>query len=391
MLRKLLAGGMTWAALLPLASLGQSAPAAAARTETITMSAPLALPLLFSLNLLPQHLSADDSLARVAYARRRVKTVVMKQVDRQDTAEYMELDRRGNQILIAKPYWGQHRRQRFDKQNRLVENTMVPMADDHMGSQTKFEPEKNLYTTHVLLGVNPTPTLWQQTHRTRRGDTLVIDAVFLPVPGLEGSKKQRLLARSYPLGRDTTCFVAIAYDAADKPTEFLASYTVVKAGHAVENGTLDYQPNPQGPPASAAELLQAHRVRRGRVVPNTRREYDARGQLIRSTYLANPNHVPAKPVTTTSADGRASMTTHDSSPLVGYSTHYLRTPAGQLQREERTYELRPGTTDPNTLKAFRPSSISYEYDSHGLLLRKTESVGTTTDRRTVFEVKYTYY
>ena len=352
------------------------------------MSAPLQLPLLFSLNILPEHLSADDSLARRIFAQRRVKTMTVMRVGRSDTTEYAEMDRKGNQTLVAKPYFVQHRRQRFDKQNRMVEMTMVPMANDRMGSQTVFEPAKRLYSTYVSGGQS-TPVLWQQTHRSKHGDTLTIDALFQSLPTL-GAPAQRLLVRSYPSGHDTVIHVSIGYNAAGKPTEFTANYSVKRSGRVVETGALDYRSTPAEPPALAADILRWQRHRRGRCVPNTRNEYDSKGWLIQSTYIADPNHVPAPPVTTTSADGQSTMTLHDSSPVLGYFTRYQRTPIGRVQREERTYELRPDLTDDYVRQAYKPSFINYEYDAHGLLLRKTDSSGFN-GQSLIYEVKYTYY
>ncbi|OGX88545.1 hypothetical protein BEN48_09160 [Hymenobacter glacialis] len=356
------------------------------------MSAPLHLPLLYSLNVLPQHLSADDSLARLHYARRRVKTVVLTRAGQLDTTEYTELDRRGNTTLLAKPYFGQPVRQRFDGSSRLVEVTRVPKAGEYLGSQTVYEPVRQLYTSYAL-GILDQPLLWQQSHRTRRGDTLTMDANFQPLPGMEDEKSRRLLLRSYPLGRDTTCSVAIAYDAADTPTEFLASYTVRRAGRVVENGTMDFQPVALGTPLTAPELLRASRTRRGRPVPRTRNTYDAKGGLIETaTYFTPaPSTAPEKEVKSRAADGSWTLTSKPATGVLGYTRRYVRNPAGLVKREERTYQLGPGTTDDTTLRMFRSSATDYEYDAHGLLLRKTESPNQPGGQPLVSEVRYTYY
>jgi hypothetical protein len=354
------------------------------------MSTPLHLPLVAMLNVLPQRLSADDSLARMRYVRRRVKTIVMLQAGRTDTTEYTTLDRQGNKTLIAKPYFGQHRRQRFDARNRLVEVTMVPKANEYPGSQTVYDPGSQVYTT-TALGVEDQPLLWQQAQQTRQGDTLTTDALFQPLPGMADMQaRQRLRLRSYPLGRDTTCSLAVAYDAADHPTEFSAGYTVKQAGRVVETGMLDYRPTPLAAPVAAAEQLRLMRYRRPRFVPGNRYEYDKRGLLLRSSYIADPNAVPAKPVTSSAADGSWSMSRGVETRLLGYSTYYLRNPDGQVKREERSYQLRPGTDDAVGLQMFRPSAIDYEYDSRGLLLRKTDTAGLV-GKPQVYQVKYTYY
>ncbi|WP_460501833.1 hypothetical protein [Hymenobacter agri] len=351
---------------------------------------PLHLPLLFSLNVLPQRLSADDSLARLHYARHRVKTVVTRRAGRSDTTDYIELDRRGNQTLVAKPYFGQHRRQRFDKQNRLVELTMIPKAGDYPGGQTVFEPTRQLYTTY-MLGVQTAPVLWQQTHQSRRGDTLTIDALFQPLPGMAGGQaRQRLLVRSYPCGRDTTCSLTVAYDAADQPTEFLANYAVRQAGRVVESGQLDFRPVPTAAAPPAAELRRRARYQRARFIPENRYEYDTRGLLVRSTYLADTTAVPDRPAKSSAADSSWLMSVRSETRLRGYATRYVRNTAGQVTREERTYQLRSGKADATVGQMYRPSAIEYEYDARGLLLRKTDSAGLN-GKPTVYEFTYGYY
>lgn len=380
--------GLAVFVLLPLTGMGQVGQRA--ETTTVTTSTPLQLPLVFSLNVLPQHLSADDSLARLHYARQHVKTVVMRRVGRRDTTDYLELDRRGNQILIAKPYFGQHRRQRFDKQNRLVALDVLPMSDDPRGSQTVFEPAKHLYTTYALVG-QPDPVLWQQTQQTRRGDTLMLDALFQPLPGMaDASVRQRLQVRSYPLGRDTTCIMTAAYDAAYQPTEFSASYAVKRAGRVVEAGKLDFRPTPSAAAGPAAAQLRQARYRRPRFVPGNRYEYDAQGLLVRAAYLADTTEAPSPPTKSSAKDGSWSMSTRSETRLLGYVTRYVRNAVGQVTREERTYQLRLGTVDATARQLYRPSVIDYVYDAKGLLLRKTDSAGLN-GKPSVYEFEYTFY
>jgi hypothetical protein len=392
MIRKLLAGGVIVFALLPRG--GQCQPAKRDTVVTMTRSLPLRLPTLFYLNVLPQRLPADDSLARLVHARQRVKTIVLQRLGRTDTTEYTELDRRGNQTLVAKPYFGQHVQQRFDKRNRLVEYVRLPTDGFAVRSRTLFEPEKQLYTTYITempaTGQPAAPALWQQSQRLRHGDTLITESVFLPVPGLEGGPTGRLRIRGYHLGPDTTFLVAVGYDAADQPVEFVATYAVSKAGRLLENGSLDYRPTPQMPPPPAAELLRLARYRRARLVPGNRYDYDGWGLLVRSSYIADLSAVPDKPAKSSAADGSWSMTTRSETRLLGYSTRYLRNPDGQVQREERTFQLRPGIADSVSLQMYRPTAIDYEYSATGLLLRKTDSA-SLNGKPLVYEVKYTYY
>ncbi|MBF9140499.1 RHS repeat domain-containing protein [Hymenobacter properus] len=380
--------GLAIAVLLPFSGHGQVGQPA--QTATVTTSMPLQLPLVFSLNVLPQHLSADDSLARLHYARQHVKTVVMRQSGRRDTTDYFELDRRGNQTLIAKPYFGQHRRQRFDKQNRLVALDVLPMPDDPRGSQTVFEPAKQLYTTYALVG-QPDPVLWQQTHQTQRGDTVTLDALFQPLPGMAGaSARQRLQVRSYPLGRDTTATITVTYDAADQPTEFLANYAVKRTRLLVETGKLDFRPALSAGVTPTPELLRQARHRRARFVPGNRYEYDAQGLLVRAAYMADTTEGPRLPSKSSAKDGSWSMTMRSETRLSGYVTRYVRNAAGQLTREERNYQLRTGTADATARQLYRPSVISYEYDAKGLLLRKTDSA-SLNGKPSVYEYEYTFY
>jgi hypothetical protein len=381
------AGGVVVFILNAHPSMGQDGTSRS-KTETVEMSAPLKLPAVFSLNTLPQRLSVEDSLDRRAYARNRLKTMTLlrHRAGQPDTAEYYELDRRGNKTLVAKPYIAQHRQQHFDKQNRLVESVVMTIPSYPFGSRTMYDPQSQVHTTYVT-GPGAAPALWQQALRTRHGDTVQTDFVFQQVPGLEAELVHRVLTRGYRLKSDTAVYEVIAYNAADQPIEFSAYYSVGKPGYVSENGELDFRPPAGG--ASAAALLRRSRQGCGRFVPNTRNTYDARGQRMLTTYISSPDPVVSAPVSAKSADGRATMKVSSTSTIAGYTTRYTRTADGRIQRENRTYELRPGSTDLER-KAFQPSSIEYEYAPNGLLLRKTESAGLN-GKPVVYEVNYTYY
>lgn len=381
---------------------GQGAGSTGA-TVTITGSLPVSLPLAALLNTLPQRLSLDDSLDRQTYARHKVKTItVLRQRQAPpDTAEYYELDRRGNRILIAKPYGGQHRQQRFDKRNRLVELVLLPTPGYPLRSSIVYDPKLRLYTSY-FGETGAAALLWQQSQTVQRGDTLTTDAVFQAVPELPIGAIQRIMAWQYRIGGDTSYFELIGYGADKQPIEFTAYYSIGKRGQLLENGEIDFRPRPltssaavPGARTSAAELLRLKKIRRGRFIPNTRNVYNAQGRLIQSTYLANPDEIPERPVTTksASADGSYKMTLTDTgtSPVLSYSTRYVRAADGRLQREERTYVLKPGTTDPDVLRQFKPSAIEYEYTKQGLLLRRSEGLSSLTGKPVVYEVRYTYY
>ena len=398
-----------WLALFVLsarAGMGQ-APTSGGKTEKVTVSAPIGLPLAFMLNTLPQRVSMEDSLDRQVHARNRVKTVALmrqRQAGPPDTAEYYTLDRRGNKMLVAKPYVGQHRQQRFDEPYRLVEVVMMPTANFDESSRTVYDPKTQVYNTYLTTR-GAAPVLWQQTQRSRRGDTLTTTAVFNPVPGMETSSRQRLQMKEYRIGADTTGIEMVTYDSANQPADFRAFYSVKKSGRVIEGGELNFELSlsnanaaGQTQPAASAELMRLKKRHRVRFIPNTRNEYDAQGRLIATTYISAPEAVTVTTSASGSTDGRTTtfsqgptaMTAGTSSPLASATTRYRRRAEGRVQREERTYTLRPGTTDPNVQKSFRPSSIDYEYGANGLLLRKIDSAGLS-GQPTVYEVKYTYY
>jgi hypothetical protein len=394
-----------WLALFVLsahAGMGQ-ASTRENKTEKATVSAPIGLSPLFMLNMLPQRVSMDDSLDRAVHARNQVKTVtLMRQRPGRapDTAEYYTLDQRGNKVLVAKPYFGQHQEHHFDKQGRLVEIVMMPTADFNISSRLNYDPESRLHTTQVTVG-NGAPVLWQQAQKGRRGDTLTTDAVFQPVAGMEAGPTRRLQMKEYRIGADTTCIEIVGYNSTNQLTDFTAYYNVKQSGRLIEIGDLSFGSTSSDAKAAgmAAELMRLRRHERGRFIPNTRNVYDAQGRLIQTTYISNPKAVTYTTTASGSTDGRTTtfsqgpttVTAGNSSPLASATSRYHRTADGRVQREERTYTLRPGTTDPNVLKAFKPSSIDYEYGANGLLLRKTDSAGTLIGQPTVCEAKYTYY
>ena len=347
--------------------------------------AQLNLPPVFFLRTLTQRLSPEDSLNRGTYARNRVRTVTMlRQASTYlDTTDFIELDRRGNKIRIDHLRGITLQLQRFDKQNRLIE-LMEPEGPTSTGSfRTVYDPQTKVTTSFVKLAGRPAPLIWQQAQSYQRGDTLTIESIFQPIPGTPQKEKSRMLVRSYPVGGDTVRTDVTAYDAADQPTSFSASYAVRRQGLTLESGKLAFGS------ASAPEVLRLSHSPSGRYVPQSRYEYNQRGQLIKSVTMADYSLLPARLAPQTSANGQASLSMSPAA-VASTTTRYLRTPDGRVLREDLSYQLLPGVTDPNQLKLFQPTSKEYTYGTNGLLLRTTD-YGSFNGQVTVYEVKYTYF
>ncbi|MCI1186011.1 hypothetical protein MON38_01165 [Hymenobacter sp. DH14] len=353
---------------------------AAQHSSSATMRIPVSLPLYATLNKLPQRLSADDSLARLLYARNRVRTVTVLGPETPfgpDTIEHFELDRRGNKIRIDQAHGGQSRLQRFDKHGNFVELVLTAARSFPISTRVVYDPRTKVNTSYVTVGLGE-PVLWQQAQEFRKADTASTEAVFKPVIGLETKGASRFLSRSYPTGRDTLRIEFMGFDAADQLIDFSAMYRVQRQKLVVENGFIDFGKLP------AQELWRISRTQRGRYVPNTRNVYDRQGRLLQMVNTWEPT--PAqKPVSTN--NDNATTTMRSDRPFSGRTVQYTYGPDGKLLRTEDAHQLFPGATVDARLMV--PIVTDFEYAPNGLLLRKSDN--RSNGKRATYEVKYTYF
>lgn len=311
------------------------------------------LPLVAFLNVIsyPQALSAEDSVNRLVYARNRVRTVTVRAKNQPivDTVSFMEFDRRGNRTVLAGVPGGVRHVMHYDKQNHLIETRLVPASACPLGFRTVYDPNTQLYTTFATVGAGAAEVLWQQTQRYRSGDTVAIQAIFKAVPGMENVRaaymdaSRRLVLRVYPAGKDTVRSEIVTYDAIDRPIEFSQAYKVQRDGRVVENGRIDYAADPESkatdqPEAkvTVATLLRRSRQQRGRYVVQNRYAYNAKGQLSKTVSLMET--LKENPF----ADPKSTQMVNQ---IISQTIECSRLPDGRFLRQERTTQLRPGTTD----------------------------------------------
>jgi hypothetical protein len=350
----------------------------------LTMSLPLELSPLASLSMLPQRISPDDSLRQRAFRRNRVKTVTLVQLrgtSPADTVDYTEVDRHGN-ILFYRPAFGQRYRQRYNRKKQLILHTRYPTESYKIFSQATYDPATHVTITRIGPILNQLAP-WQVARATSHGDTLVLEAFFHPVSQLPGSPLRRLVVRSFRVGTDTMRTDVLAYDMAEQLMHFESYYQVGSRKHPRETGQMSFDPaNVPGlrptPSTARRELLASQRTT-GRYIPNSRYTYDAHGSLVCTLFIPLPH--PDKSTTTTSADGRGSMTISAATDTSSMS--YVRTPEGQVLREEYRFgkaQLLPnGTPWPND------NFTEYTYLPNGL--RHTKS----SNHPARYEYRYTYY
>ncbi|WP_460615910.1 hypothetical protein [Hymenobacter segetis] len=373
--------------LLSVRAAVAQAPAARGGSARLTISNPVSIPLFASINKVPQLVSAEDSLDRRIFARNRVRTVtVVRQIDGfgPDTSEHFELDRRGNKIRIDQAHGGQSRLQRFDKHSRQVELVLTAVPSFPVSTRIVYDAQTKVNTSYLTVQ-NSAPVLWQQAQEYRRGDTTVTEAIFNPIPGLKANETHRLLSLMYPTGGDTLRLESIGYNQSDEPVDFSAIYIISRHGKTIENGHINYSQPQAGAlakPVVPAAVLRLSRQQRGRCIPDTRNEYDQRGQLIQSISLFEPRRAERQ-----AQPGAGSLMTVSDSPFSSFTTRYTRLPDGRVKRQEQLLQVQPGKTVDERL--LRPIYTEYEYGANGLLLRKTDN--RSYNQLNVYEVKYTYY
>jgi hypothetical protein len=353
--------------------------------QHLTMSLPLELSPLASLNMLPQRVSPDDSLRQRAFRRNRVKTVTLVQLrgtSPADTVDYTEVDRHGN-ILFYRPTFGQRYRQRYNRKQQLVLHTRYPTESYKIFSQATYDPATHVTITRIGPSLNQLAP-WQVARSTSHGDTLVLEAFFHPMPQLPGSPLRRLVVRTFRVRADTVRTDVLAYDVAEQLMQFESYYRVESRQHPRETGQVSFgpanTPDQRPTPSTARHELLASQRMAGRYMPNSRYTYNAHGSLVRTFFIPLPH--PDKSTTTISADGRGSMTI--SAATDTSSVRYVRTPEGQLLREE--YRFSNAHLPPGEIPWPEPLSFTqYTYLPNGLRQTKAGSLAVR------YEYRYTFY
>jgi hypothetical protein len=346
---------------------------APADNKKIAMSfsgTPLPMPLIALASMMPSHrASLDDSLARRAHARNRVKTVALVRLDSDggahDTLDYAELDRAGYPVLTAKPMFGARTHLRYNRQHRLISATKDAEPGFALIVQADYDPASQTTTTRV----GPTPAtlaLYQSGRYIKRAGVSSSEVLLTTVPGLPAPVVDRVLLTRTALGGDTARFDLLGYQS-EQVVKAEAFYAIISAGRQREGGGIVL-------PAAG----RATRALEGRFIPGQRNTFDAAGRLIRTQFLPAPQPLADKPITQTSADGKGSMTTKPSTDTL--TTTYQRNADGQLLRE--TFS---GMRWSQEEKVAPPQITTYTYLPNGLRRGKTDSHGAR------YEYCYTFY
>ena len=328
------------------------------------------MPLMMLASSMPLHrASLDDSLARLAHAHNRVKTVALVLLSSSsgahDTSDYMVLDRAGYPVLTAKPIFGARTHLRYNRQHRLISLTKDAEPGFAFIVQADYDPASQTTTTRV----GPTPAtlaLYQTGHRIKRAGASSSETLLTTVPGLPAPAVDRILVTQTALGGDTMRVDVLGYQG-EQVVNAEAYYAIVRAGQQREGGTIVL-------PAAG----RATRALEGRFIPNRRNTFDAAGRLIRTQALPAPAALADKPITRTSTDGQGSMTIKSSTDTL--TTTYQRGADGQLLRE--TFS---GMGWSRSEKPAPPQTTTYDYLPNGLRRSKTDNNGTR------YEYHYTFY
>ncbi len=331
---------------------------------------PLPMPLIALASMMPSHrASLDDSLARLAHARNRVKTVALMLLSSsggaRDTSDYTVLDRAGYPVLTAKPMFGARTHLRYNRQHRLISLTKDAEPGFAFIIQADYDPASQTTTTRI----GPTPAtlaLYQTGHNIKRAGASSSETLLTTVPGLPAPAVDRVLLTRTALSGDTIRIDMLGYQGKEV-VNAEAYYALVSAGQQREGGTIVL-------PAAG----RATRALEGRFIPNRRSTFDAAGRLIRTQSLPAPASLADKSITQTSDDGQGSMTIKSSPDTL--TTTYQRGADGQLLRE--TFS---GMHWSQSEKPAPPQTTTYDYLPNGLRRGKTDGLGTH------YEYHYTFY
>lgn len=206
---------ITILSLAALSSRGQQTSPDTSQTQTLMMSAPLQMPLITLVPSATFRLRPQDSLARKAFAKNKVRSItkikVREKTGRIDSLEYRELDRRGNNVLTYNPSFHARTVRRYDAQNRLIEILQQPHPDYPYQLREVLDPAKNSYTAYHDLSEAPNHLYRSVTHRYHT-DTLVGTAVLHQPEVQQGHSLTRVVSRKYTTGPDTTRIDLVGYD-----------------------------------------------------------------------------------------------------------------------------------------------------------------------------------
>lgn len=351
---------------------GQGTAPASEKKVTMTFAGPsLKIPLIGLLYSLPQRPSLDDSLARLAYARNRVKTVAVVRLNKAgaalDTLDYTELDRAGYPVLMAKPGFKQRSHLRYNRQHQLVSVTNDARPDFAWVVQTDYDPATK--TTITRVGSTPASlALFQTGHSSQNGKVSNNEILFMAVPGFPAPQVSRILLSRAVVSGDTTRVDVLGYQG-EQVVQAEAYYAIGRQPRQRESGTIVL-------PSAG----RATRALEGKYIPNQRNIYDAAGWLICIQRLPVPPQLADKPVTLSNTNAQGSMTMTIKNAADTLTTTYQRNADGQVLREEFK-----GIKYPRSAKPIIPQLTTYDYLPNGLRRGKTDSRGTR------YEYQYTFY
>ncbi|WP_141106571.1 hypothetical protein [Hymenobacter gelipurpurascens] len=289
-------------------------------------------------------LNQQDSLARLAYAKNKIRSATkVRVVDKSgeiDTVDYAEFDHQGNRTLLYNPDFKARTVRRFDKLSRLLESIQQPTPSYPYLMREVLDPDKGLYTSFRQPEGSPDVPLLTVTQQ-RHGDTLSSLAILhQPVPQ-QGYTLTQVTCRRYSVGRDTIRQDHFGYDEFHKPQAYQSTYTIRRNGNAIESGVVSFQKPLQ------ALLDTSARARRWR----SQGMSDAAillslGSKIRDIYLA---------------------TSHSLFDKNGWLLHSEMSVPAELSRKSGTQETEKGSM---TLSASQSSQVSYRYDARGNVIRE---------------------
>ncbi|WP_139925733.1 hypothetical protein [Hymenobacter sp. DG01] len=380
-----------------LTSQGQQTTPDTSQTQTITAALPFQLPLIA---LVPGDnfgISLQDSLARAAYARNKVRSITKIQVWEKsgeiDSLEYLELDRRGNKVLLYNPTFQARTMRRYDARNHLIEILQSPHPGYPYQVREVMDPARNTYTAYHYLSEAPNHLYRTVTHRYH-ADTLVGTAELHQPEVRQGYTLTRVVSRKYTAGPDTTRLDLFGYDETGQVRVHEALYFIYKQKALVESGEVTYEQALQHLLATSAKARQQRSQGvtdavliarqggelKGRYQPTAYFWYDEKGRLIKTENRSRQQKTT--PSTTQGQYGTMTISSATSSQHV-----YQYDKQGRMIREEIRSNFAP--TRQGLLSAPRIHVvIEKTYSGKGLLLTETQNNGRSVAR---YEYRYTYY
>jgi hypothetical protein len=367
--------------------------------QTVTMSAPLQLPLITLVPSAVIRLRPQDSLARVAYVKNKVKSIskirVRENSGQIDTLEYTELDRQGNRAMVYNPAFHARTLRRYDSQNRLLEVVQLPHFEFPYEIREVLDPVRNTYTAYHDLSDAPNHLYRSVAHRYH-GDTLVGTAELHQPEMRVGYTLKRIVTRRYTSGPDTTRIDLFGYDEAGKAQVYEGLYYIFKNKAPVEAGSISYQQALQhlldtsaqirqlrSHGASDAAIIQQQVTRvKGLYQPTSRWWYDQKQQLIRqeSNSLAKASRSSSSKQQPKS---NSMIITESTSSQTVFHYNFQ----GRVVREE-IQSIFPPKADSAATPTINRHDLENTYSPNGLLMTETWTVSNQVSR---YEYRYTYF